>query len=88
MGRPSEAMFPMRASPAQSRRAASRARISQRGSSPGGQAAVGETVAGEWRWVVGGYLHAVDISGTNTVGDIEVPIELGFGDLFGAIKVP
>ena len=52
------------------------------------QAAVTDQEEGRWHWVVGGYLHAVDISGTNTVGDIEVPLDVGFGDLFSALKVP
>ncbi len=62
----------------------------ERGAKDGGgsQAAVADQEEGVWRWVFGGYLHAVDISGTNTVGDVEIPIEVSFSDLFGALKVP
>lgn len=41
-----------------------------------------------WRWAIGAYLHAVDISATTTVGEIEMPLDVTFGDLFGALKVP
>ncbi len=54
----------------------------------GSQAAVADQEEGAWRWVFGAYLHAIDISGTNTVGDVEIPIEVPFSELFGALKVP
>jgi hypothetical protein len=54
----------------------------------GEQTVVVEEAADRMKWVVGGYLHAVDISGSNTVGDVEVPIDVSFGDLFSIVKVP
>ena len=40
----------------------------------------------KWTFAVGAYLQAVDINGTTTVGDMEVPTEVSFTQLIDKLQ--
>jgi hypothetical protein len=46
----------------------------------------GEKDVDRWNHVVVPYLWAVNLKGTNTVGTIEVPLDVSFGDLWADLK--